>query len=276
MNEFFLDNQSVTSIHYNKMTRQSIWNYILLIYILPGSYSFLLQHHPSTSRPCTSAVHNSDKLKRDIEERSQQRAANKNNGVGGSMAAGAVLGGLIAGPFGALWGASIGSSFGVRSALNKAKKEEMERLGITQEMLDAAEDVALALQQSMEGMEATKESLQTHQSLARRIDSDASELYEKAKNAMADGNEEEARKFLLKRTNEQESLKRVLKLCAEEKKRLGIMEDNVKQLQKRAMEVEGLLQRTVGAKTRQDSFAGDLSMSTDDPLLQKFRDLGID
>jgi hypothetical protein len=67
-----------------------------------------------------------------------------------------------------------------------------------------------------------------------------------------------------------------LKLCAEEKKRLEIMEDNVKQLQKRAMEVEGLLQRTVGATTRQDSFTEDLSMSTDDPLLQKFRDLGID
>jgi hypothetical protein len=267
------------------MIRQSIWNYFLLIYILPGSYSFLLQQPLSTSRPqvwwpsstvsssYSSALH-SDKLKRDIEERSQKRAADK--GVGGSIAAGAVLGGLIAGPFGALWGASIGSSLGVKSALDKSKKEEMERLGITQEMLDAAEDVALALQQSMEGMEATKESLQTHQSLARRIDSDASELYEKAKNAMTDGNEEEARKFLLKRTTEQESLKKVLQLCAEEKKRLEIMEDNVKQLQKRAMEVEGLLQRTVGAKTRRDSFTEDLSMSTDDPLLQKFRDLGID
>lgn len=191
------------------------------------------------------------------------------------MAAGAVLGGLIGGPFGALFGAQIGANLGVKNALNKARKEEMERLGITQEMLDAAEEIGFALQQSMEGMEATKNSLQTHQSLARRIDSDVTELYNKATAAMERNDEDAARNFLLKRTQEQESLKKVLKLCAEEKKRLEIMESNVDALQRRAMEVEGMLQRTVGAKARQDSFT-DFSISSEDPLLQKFKDMGID
>jgi hypothetical protein len=214
----------------------------------------------------------SDKFNRDIEERSRQRAAGQG---GGSVAAGAVLGGLIGGPFGALFGAQIGANLGVKNALNKARKEEMERLGITQEMLDAAEEIGFALQQSMEGMEATKNSLQTHQSLARRIDSDVTELYNKATAAMERNDEDAARNFLLKRTQEQESLKKVLKLCAEEKKRLEIMESNVDALQRRAMEVEGMLQRTVGAKARQDSFT-DFSISSEDPLLQKFKDMGID
>ncbi|KAG7355621.1 hypothetical protein IV203_000307 [Nitzschia inconspicua] len=214
----------------------------------------------------------SDKFNRDIDERIRQRAAGQG---GGSMAAGAVLGGLIGGPFGALFGAQIGANFGAKNAMNKARKEEMERLGITQDMLDAAEEIGLALQQSMEGMEATKNSLQTHQSLARRIDSDVTALYDKAKAAIERNDEEAARNFLLKRTQEQESLKKVLKMCAEEKKRLEIMEGNVDVLQKRAMEVEGMLQRTVGAKARQDSFI-DFSVSSEDPLLRKFKDLGID
>ena len=53
------------------------------------------------------------------------------------------------------------------------------------------------------------------------------------------------------------------------------MESNVESIKRRALEVESLLQRTVGAKARQDSFT-DLSLSVEDPLLQKFRDLGID
>jgi hypothetical protein len=66
-----------------------------------------------------------------------------------------------------------------------------------------------------------------------------------------------------------------LTLCLEEKKRLEMMENNVDALQKRAMEVEGMLQRTVGAKARHESFK-DFSISSEDPLLQKFKDFGID
>lgn len=226
----------------------------------------------ATAAATSSALHSS-KFNRDIEERSNQRASNK--GAGGSMAAGAVLGALIGGPFGALFGAQLGANLGVKNNLDRARKEEMDRLGITQEMLDSAEEVGLALQQSLEGMEATRNSLTTQQALARRIDSDVNDLYDKAKQAMAVGDEEKARSLLLKRNESQESLKRVLKMCTEEKKRVEIMEENVTALQRRAMEVESLLTRTVGAKARQDSFT-DFSVSSEDPLLQKLRDLGID
>lgn len=224
------------------------------------------------SRSATSELHN-DKFNADINERSRQRAASDNKGAG-SMATGAILGGMLGGPFGMLFGASIGSKLGGKNALDKARKEEMERSGISQDMLDAAEDVGLALQQSMEGMEATQESLRSQQSLARRIDADSNETYEKAKEAMVGGREEEAKTYLLERNKNQESLKSVLKRCAEEKERISIMEKNVSALQKRALEVEAMLTRAAGAKARQGSF--DFTLSVEDPLLKKFQDAGID
>ena len=152
----------------------------------------------------------------------------------------------------------------------------MERLGITQEMLDAAEQVGIALEQATEGIRATTASLETQRSFARRLERDANDLYEKAKTAMASGKEDEARKFLLERTKDQEKLVQVLKLCVEEKDRLEKMESNLAAIEKRALEIESLLQRSVGAKARQSTAFDDLALSKEDPLLQKFRDLGID
>jgi hypothetical protein len=167
------------------------------------------------------------------------------------------------------------ANFGSKNAALKARQEEMARLGVTQDMLDAAQDVGVALQQSTEGLEATKDSLQTHQSLARILDRDAEDLYAKAKEKLTSGEEESARILLLKRTDVQEKLKKILKLCVEEKRRVETMEQNVQTIQQRALEVEALLNRTVGAKPRQESFA-DFSLEREDPLLKKFRDMGID
>eukprot|EP00533_Pseudo-nitzschia_delicatissima_P002698 CAMPEP_0116101500 /NCGR_PEP_ID=MMETSP0327-20121206/12845_1 /TAXON_ID=44447 /ORGANISM="Pseudo-nitzschia delicatissima, Strain B596" /LENGTH=282 /DNA_ID=CAMNT_0003593469 /DNA_START=5 /DNA_END=853 /DNA_ORIENTATION=+ len=224
-----------------------------------------------------------DKFNRDINDKSRQRATGEG---GGEMAAGAVLGGLLGGPFGAMFGAAVGGNLGANKAFDRARKDEMTRKGITQEMLDAAEEVGYALEQSFEGMEATKESLRSQQKLARQIDSDVNDWYDKAQKAMVDGREEDARTFLLQRNKSQDSLKEALVRCAEEKKRIEVMEGNVSALQKRALEVEAILQRAIGAKSRQDS--SDLvarqtdlaetsfSLSREDPLLKKFKDLGID
>ena len=143
-------------------------------------------------------------------------------------------------------------------------------------MLDSAEQVGVALEQAMEGLRATKASLETQQSLARRLERDAAELYEKAKTAIAAGREEEARKFLFQRNADQEKLVKILKLCVEEKQRFDKMQQNVAAIEKRALEIESLLQRSVSAKARQTTAFQDLSLAVEDPLLQKFRDLGID
>mmetsp|Transcript_33504 Transcript_33504/g.78988 ORF Transcript_33504/g.78988 Transcript_33504/m.78988 type:complete len:270 (-) Transcript_33504:1981-2790(-) len=236
--------------------------------------------HRTTSSPTALG---SDKFNRDIDDKSRQRASGQG---GGGMVAGAVLGSLVGGPFGMMFGASIGSNLGAKNAFDRARKEEMQKKGITQEMLDAAQEVGYALEQSMEGMEATQESLRSQQSLARRIEIDVNDYYDKAKEAMATGQEEDAKSFLLKRHENQEYLKETLMRCAEEKKRIAVMESNVSALQKRALEVEAMLQRAVGAKARQDasdistsqgSFSdSEFSLSREDPLLKKFKDLGID
>ena len=176
---------------------------------------------------------------------------------------------------GALFGAQIGANIGSKNALTRARKDEMERLGVNQDMLDAAQECGLALKESMEGLKAAQASLETQQSLARILDRDASELYERAKEKLTSGDEEAARTYLMRRNENLDKLKKVLQLCAEERKRTEMMEKNVEAIKLRALEVEALLQRTVGAKTRQDSFA-DFSLDVEDPLIKKFRDMGID
>jgi phage shock protein A len=160
----------------------------------------------------------------------------------------------------------------------------MERLGISQDMLDMAKEVAAALERSAEGAAAIRDSLETQQRLARRLDAEASALYDRAKMALAENQEEQARKLLLNRQRDLDKLKEVLKSCAEERKRLETMEGNVAALERRAMEVEALLKRTIGAKSQVDSSSAlvgsadgsRFALSSEDPLLQKFRDFGID
>jgi hypothetical protein len=210
-------------------------------------------------------------LNDDIERAGRQRA----QGGVGETAAGAVLGGLLLGPFGALFGAQLGAKVGAANAVDRAKKEEMARLGVTEDMLRMAEDIGTALQRSNDGLKASQDSFETQQSLARLLDTNAAELYEKAKAAMVAMKENEAKKILLDRQVVQEKLKKVLLSCVEEKSRLEKMRSNVNALEQRAMEIESLLRRNVGAKALQDS-GSQFSLAQEDPLLQKFRDMGID
>jgi hypothetical protein len=210
-------------------------------------------------------------LNDDIERAARQRA----QGGVGETAAGAVLGGLLLGPFGALFGAQLGAKVGAANAVDRAKKEEMARLGVTEDMLRMAEDIGTALQRSNDGLKASQESFETQQSLARLLDTNAAEMYEKAKAAIASMKEDEAKKILLDRQLVQEKLKKVLLSCVEEKSRLEKMRNNVDALEQRAMEIESLLRRNVGAKALQDS-GSQFSLAQEDPLLQKFRDMGID
>lgn len=145
-------------------------------------------------------------------------------------------------------------------------------------MLDMAQDIGVSLEKSIEGIRAVRSSLETQQKLAKLLDADSSNLYTKAKQALDDSNEELARKLLLQRTDVQEKLKKVLINCTEEMARLQKMEDNISQLERRAVEIDSLLTRTVSAKSRQGTadFELGLSLRSEDPLLQKFKDLGID
>lgn len=221
------------------------------------------------------------------EELSQKAEINarikaQDTGVG-SAAAGAILGGLVLGPFGALFGASIGNQIGMNSAVEKARKEEMEKMGITNEMLEQAREIGLLLDRGFEGLKAAEDSLVTQQRFAKKLEEDMERLYHDATLALQGGNESRAKELLFKRTQIQDKLKKALMTCVEEKKRLEKMQDNVRAIEERALEIEYLMKRSVGAKTLMDTtnsistgMDGGFSLAPEDPLLKKFRDMGID
>ena len=214
---------------------------------------------------------------REFDEKASMRAAEKAAGKGaGEAAAGAILGGLVFGPFGALFGAQIGANMGSRRAFDSEKQKEMEKLGISKDMLKMAEEVGVALERAIDGLKVTRGSLETQQSFARRLDAQQDQLYEQAKTALEGGEEERARDLLMQRKDTEEKLKKALMGCAEERKRLAQMESNVLALEERAMEVERMLKRSVGATALQGSSMDKLALESEDPLLQKFRDMGID
>jgi phage shock protein A len=153
--------------------------------------------------------------------------------------------------------------------------DEMKRKGITPDMLEMANEVGIALKQSAEGLRATQESVETSQRLARSLDKQQETIYERAKSAMASGDEETARKLLMERETIKEKLLKVLKLLAEDKRRLAVMESNVEALEARGLEIESLLRRTVGASVLKNSSMNDFALEAEDPLLKKFRDLGM-
>ena len=245
-----------------------------LAFVLPVSPAgAFVPHHGCHSRSATCQLARRD-WDRNNDEQAQRRAS-QDTGFG-STATGAVLGGLLGGPFGALFGASIGDNLGARFRADRARTQALKDLGITQDMLDAAEEIGRTLEQSVQGLAASQDSLRTQQSIARRLDTEAAELYEKAQASLEAGDEEKAKGLLYQRTQTQDQLKKVLKSCAEEKQRASRMEENVERLEERAREIEGLLNRSVSAKTLSRSEELGLSVSTQDPLLQKFKDLGID
>lgn len=218
-----------------------------------------------------------DNLRDEIEQAAQRRAyENRTRGGGtGETVGGAILGGLLGGPFGALFGAQIGASFGAASQIDKARKDEMKRKGLSPEMLDQATEIGVALKQAVEGLQAIQESVDTSQRLAKSLDRQEQSLYERAKSAIETGDDEGARKLLLERESVKEKLVKILKSVAEERKRAAIMESNVEALEMRGLEIEQLLRRSVGASSMQNSADIGFSLEREDPLLQKFRDLGM-
>jgi phage shock protein A len=219
---------------------------------------------------------NNNRYDKELEQKAEFKARENAVGAGaGETAAGAILGGLVLGPFGALFGASLGSSLGASRAVDKAKKDELERMGVTESMLEAAREIGVALERGVEGLKATQDSLSTLQKFAARLDSDVEKVYEDAKEALTSGDEERARDLLLKKVDIQKKLKKTLINCAAEKQRLEKMEENVRALEERAVEMESLMKRNMGAKALMDS-SDQFSLADEDPLLRKFKDMGID
>src|SRR5210317_919729 len=144
-------------------------------------------YYPQSSRNNIGGIKSKTALRNDIKDEIERAAQIKayekraRGGGTGEFAAGAILGGILGGPFGALFGAQIGSQIGTAQTVNKARMEEMERKGITPEMLEQATEIGKILEQAVEGLRATQESVDTSQRLAKTLDQQSDSIYERAK-----------------------------------------------------------------------------------------------
>lgn len=243
-------------------------NYAFLTWKRGGNYP---THH--SSRIFLMDFNNQNKYSSDNDD------TTTNNGMG-EIAAGAILGGLLLGPLGALWGASIGANVGSSKRTEQSQRREMERMGITQDMVDMAQELSSNLQRAMEGYNASQDSLRILQSLARRLEEDVQQLQEEAKTSLVQGDDDRARTILVRKKQIMDRWKEALLTCAEENDRLDRMKQNVLALEQRAIEVDALLRRSISAKALlQDSTSTtnlNDNLSSDsfqDPLLRKFREL---
>ena len=164
-----------------------------------GITSELVGRSSRKRRDSGSALRND--LQDEIERAAQRRAYEDQaqGGGTGNAIGGAVIGGLFGGPFGALFGAQVGASLGGASTLDKARKEEMRRRGITPEMLEQANEVGRVLSQAVDGLRATEDSYETSMRLAKSLNLQNESIYDKAKAAMQNGDEDGARRLLLER-----------------------------------------------------------------------------
>lgn len=265
------------------MKEQSCLRAVTLSILLSSTSAFTPSRLPTRICPTIPSITttqrygtNNDRFDQELEQKAELKARQSASGSGGGETlAGAVLGGLVLGPFGALFGASLGSSLGQGRAVDKAKQQEMERMGISDDMLQSAREVGIALERGMEGLKATEDSLMTQQKFAKRLDDEVVEVMAQAQGAITSGNEDLARDLLYKKRDIQEKLKKTLINCAEEKQRLEKMKTNVRSIEERAVEMEALMKRNIGAKALIDS-SSQFALEREDPLLQKFKDLGID
>lgn len=191
---------------------------------------------------------------------------------------GAVLGGLLAGPFGAIWGASLGSGFGANARQKREQAEELERMGLSEDMMKLAQQTAQDLAEAESALSMVQEAENSQAALVKRYDDAMSEAYKAAEDALSSGDEDSARRFLVEK-NEHKTRKEAAELdLLEAKKRVSTMRSSVTQLAERTAQVEQMMSSIVADKkmksiaSRSDAGVVD-TFTVEDPLERKFRDL---
>lgn len=178
---------------------------------------------------------------------------------------GAVLGGLLLGPFGAIFGANLGSEWG-------RGRGSSEELDVDEEIVQLARSAGREL---ADAMQSRSQVIEVKESLARkvlRLEDEVEELTEKAKQAIEADDEDAARSFLEKKYPIQQSLESSKTELQRALQRVSIVEENVKKLEKQALEVSSLLERAQQATGAQRTAlkAEASAFSVKDPLLDRF------
>lgn len=187
---------------------------------------------------------------------------------------GAVLGGLVAGPFGALWGAQLGKMMGSGSRERREQKEQLDRMGLSEDVVKLAQETAQDLANAESSLQLVQRAERSQSSLVRQLDDSMSNIYAAAEKALKDGDESAARSFLEQRQSiklQKVAAQRELDVASQ---RVASMEASLAQLAVRATKIEQMVSRTVVSKRSLDISLDDpYSSNIEDPLEGKWRDL---
>jgi len=152
---------------------------------------------------------------------------------------GAVLGGLVAGPFGALIGLGVGSSLGDRQKAEKA----LEGMNLDKEVVEEGKRLAETLQLAKSAEQAAATAAETAQQRCTALKQQEATLYGDAKAALSTGDEAAARGLLATREAVKASLEKALTENQSAAQRAATAQDQVFYLETQAREMNAVFER---------------------------------
>ncbi|XRA99192.1 hypothetical protein NFJ02_06g128910 [Pycnococcus provasolii] len=222
-----------------------------------------------------------------------RRASNKSPGGGGNedvkgVLGGAVLGGLIAGPFGAILGSQIGGSMGANKKFNRqvqdAEENELRRMGVTREQVEQAQELANDLADAEDAARVLALDADRLNTDVNNLKLIADQAYADAEEAVKTGDDDAARSHLGRRAEANRRLQGMESDADDARRRADQARRGVDQLAEavRIFERQIMAQKADAAQERIRSAtekASGITMQPDeeeDPLLKKFRERGMD
>lgn len=192
------------------------------------------------------------------------------------FAGGAVLGGLLLGPFGAVFGAQLGAEFGGRQSGRGGPSPE--ELGLDKDMVLLAQRIASELSSAVQDRERVQSVRDDARARAGQLDAEVVAKYEAAMEAVKAEHEALARTLLADKLRLQEKLDKAKLEWLKADQRCSTMDRSVSELERRALEMADLLERAKAASGRQRT---DLAAEASalgvrpprDPLLDRFEAL---
>lgn len=173
----------------------------------------------------------------------RQAAGEKGNSVRNAVG-GAVLGGLFLGPVGAVFGAALGSRVGRDEAADRAA---VERMGLDEEMVSLAQTVARELADAVDSRNRVSGAKDDLAARTVKLEEEVEYLGLKAMAALEAGDEVEARRLLEGKIASQEKLDSLKAELSKALQRLSALDDSVQRLERRALQIQSLLQRAQAA-----------------------------
>lgn len=194
---------------------------------------------------------------------------------------GAVLGGLLAGPFGALWGAQLGGVAGANARVKRAEEEKIQSMGLDKATVAAMQQCVQELKEAEESLDLVKNAERSQRQVLDNIDTAMTAAYTAAEAALRSGDEALARTKLEEKNALKPRREAAERETAAAASRVATMAASVAALAERAAQLEQAMAKTVAAATSSKAAARSQGMvdapSTEveelDPLEQKFRDL---